>query len=212
MRCRLPKRWARGCCARSNVLNEDRSLAILADRLRALLPAAMQNLRTLFANLGAVEQDAARIAEDTDFSVLVNPDRQILSIGYERGAPQIHTASYDMIASEARIATFLAIARGDLPHQSWYKLARDHTYAYGRFLLLSWTGTMFEYLMPALWMRSYPGTMIARTQEAVVHVQQAFAARSRHSLGHLGVGRGAAQCGGPLPLLCLRRAAHCAVV
>ncbi len=159
-----------------NVLNEDRSLAILADRLRILLPAAMQNLRTLFANLGAVEQDAARIAEDTDFAFLVNRDRQMLSIGYERGAAQIHSASYDMIASEARIATFLAIARGDLPHQSWYKLARDHTYAYGRFLLLSWTGTMFEYLMPALWMRSYPGTMMARTQDAVVHVQQAFAA------------------------------------
>ncbi len=158
-----------------HVLNEDRSLAILADRLRALLPPAMQNLRTLFASLGAVEQDAARIAEETDFSVLVNPDRQILSIGYERGAAQIHSACYDMIASEARIATFLAIARGDLPHLSWYKLARDHTYAYGRFLLLSWTGTMFEYLMPALWMRSYPGTMIARTQEAVVHAQQAFA-------------------------------------
>jgi hypothetical protein len=80
-----------------------------------------------------------------------------------------------MIASEARIATFLAIARGDLPHQSWYKLSRDHTYAYGRFLLLSWTGTMFEYLMPALWMRSYPGTLIARTQDAAVHVQRAFA-------------------------------------
>ena len=112
-----------------NVLKEDRSLALAAERLRALLPAAMQHLRTLFADLGAVEQDAARIAEDTDFSVLVNRDRQILSIGYERGAPHIHTASYDMIASEARIATFLAIARGDLPHQSWYKLARDHTYA-----------------------------------------------------------------------------------
>lgn len=155
--------------------DQDRELAILADNLRALLPAAMQNLRTLFANLSAVEQDAERIAEQTDFAFLRDPDRQILSIGYERGAPKIHSAGYDMIASEARIATFLAIARGDLPHQSWYKLARDHTYAYGRFLLLSWTGTMFEYLMPALWMRSYPGTMIARTQDAVVHVQQAFA-------------------------------------
>jgi cyclic beta-1,2-glucan synthetase len=159
-----------------NGSTEDPSLAPLAERLRGLLPAAMQKLRTLFADLGAVEQDAARLAEETDFAFLVNPDRMILSIGYERGAPQIHSASYDMIASEARIATFLAIARGDLPHQSWYKLARDHMYAYGRFLLLSWTGTMFEYLMPALWMRNYPGTMIARTQDAVVHVQQAFAA------------------------------------
>ena len=87
----------------------------------------------------------------------------------------MHEACYDMMASEARIATFLAIARGDLPVQSWSKLSRDHTCAYGRFLLLSWTGTMFEYLMPALWMRSYPGTLLAQTQEAAVHAQRAFA-------------------------------------
>ena len=154
---------------------ESRQQAQLAEQLRLMLPAAMQNLRALFAALGAVEQDAARLADETDFSFLVNSDRQILSIGYERGAPGIHAACYDMIASEARIATFLAIARGDLAHQSWYKLSRDHTFAFGRFLLLSWTGTMFEYLMPALWMRSYPGTLIARTQDAVVHVQRAFA-------------------------------------
>lgn len=150
--------------------------AALAGQLRVLLPAAAENLRGLFASLAAVEQDAERMAEETDFAFLVNPDRQILSIGRERGASKVHSASYDMIASEARIATFLAIARGDLPHHSWYKLARDHTSAYGRFLLLSWTGTMFEYLMPALWMRSYPGTMIARTQEAAVHVHRSFAA------------------------------------
>jgi hypothetical protein len=55
------------------------------------------------------------------------------------------------------------------------KLGRQHTRAFGRFLLLSWTGTMFEYLMPALWMRSYPETLISRTLSACVHVQRAFA-------------------------------------
>ncbi len=53
-------------------------------------------------------------------------------------------------------------------------MARNHTYAYGRFILLSWTGTMFEYLMPALWMRSYPNTLMAQTQDACVHMQRAF--------------------------------------
>jgi hypothetical protein len=158
---------------------QNQSLVQQAEQLRQLLPGAIHNLRTLFVALSAVEHDAGRLAEETDFSVLANPDRRVLSIGYERGAPKIHSACYDMIASEARIATFLSIARGDLPHHSWYKLSRDHTHAYGRFLLLSWTGTMFEYLMPSLWMRSYPGTMIARTQDAAVHVQQSFA----HELG-----------------------------
>jgi cyclic beta-1,2-glucan synthetase len=79
-----------------------------------------------------------------------------------------------LFASEARIVTFLAIARGDLPQLSWGKLGRDQTRINGRFLLLSWTGTMFEYLMPALWMRSYPETLIARMQEACVYIQRAF--------------------------------------
>jgi cyclic beta-1,2-glucan synthetase len=171
-----------------NALKENPALSVLADQLRALLPGTVQNLRALFDALCAIGQDAEQIAQQTDFSFLVCPGRQILSIGYERGAAKIHDAAYDMIASEARIATFLAIARGDLPYQSWYKLARDHTFAYGRFLLLSWTGTMFEYLMPSLWMRSYPGTLIARTQDAAVHVQRAFA-------GKLGIPWGISESG-----------------
>ena len=86
-----------------------------------------------------------------------------------------HEACYDMLASEARIATFLAVARGDLRQESWFKLARDFAHAFGHYLLLSWTGTMFEYLMPSLWMRSYSNTLIARTQVACVGVQRDFA-------------------------------------
>jgi len=90
-------------------------------------------------------------------------------------AQKIHSACYDMLASEARVATFLAIARDELPQQSWFKLGRDHTQAFGQFILHSWTGTMFEYLMPALWMRNYPDTLISRTLEACVRAQRAFA-------------------------------------
>jgi hypothetical protein len=99
----------------------------------------------------------------------------MLSVGYDVAGQKLHAACYDMLASEARIAAFLAVARGDLPQASWLKLGRVHTRAFGQFLLLSWTGTMFEYLMPALWMRSYPGTLIARTETACVQVQRIFA-------------------------------------
>jgi cyclic beta-1,2-glucan synthetase len=129
--------------------------------------------------LRSIEKDAERLAQQMDFSFLVDPYRQILSIGFEMGAQKRHASCYDLIASEARIATFLAIARGDIRPQGWLKLGRDHTHAYGRFLLLSWSGTMFEYLMPALWMRTYPGTMIEQTQNACVHVQRAFARGQR---------------------------------
>jgi len=156
-------------------LEADASLAELVEKFRAPLAAAIENLRALAGALRKIAEDAERLAEETEFAFLVDPGRQILSIGFDVRQEKLHEACYDMIASEARIATLLAIARGDLPQQSWFKLARDHAYAYGRFLLLSWTGTMFEYLMPPLWMRSYPGTLIARTQDAVVHVQRAFA-------------------------------------
>jgi hypothetical protein len=150
------------------------SIATLAEQLRGALSAAMKNLRTLAASLHGITQQAGRLAEETDFSFLIDPTRRILSIGYDAGTQTRHVACYDMLASEARIATFFAIARGDIPLQSWLKLSRGHMRAYGRFVLLSWTGTMFEYLMPSLWMRSYPGTLIARTLDASVSVQQEF--------------------------------------
>ena len=149
-------------------------LAELCERLRGSLRVALHNLRSLENSLDAIARDSEQFAKEIDFAFLVNPSRQILSIGYDTGTHQVHENCYDLLASEARIATFLAIARGDLPQQSWFKLARDHTLAYGRFILRSWTGTIFEYLMPALWMRSYPNTFIAQSQDACVHVQRAF--------------------------------------
>jgi hypothetical protein len=139
------------------------------------LPTATQNLRALAAALHAIAQQAESLAEETEFAFLVDPNRHILSIGYDVRARKLHDACYDMLASEARIATFLAVARGELPQQSWFKLGRDQARAFGHFLLQSWTGTMFEYLMPALWMRSYPDTLISRTLAASVEVQRAFA-------------------------------------
>ncbi len=156
-------------------LTDKPELAELCEQLRASLRAATINLQALAENLRHIRQESDQLAQEMDFAFLVNPDRQILSIGYDTGTSRIHENCYDLIASEARIATFLAIARGDLPQPSWFKLARDHTSAYGRYILLSWTGTMFEYLMPALWMRSYPNTLIAQSQDACVHVQRAFA-------------------------------------
>ncbi len=155
-------------------LTADQIVADAREQLLDLLPQAIHNLKTLLHDLEKVAKQAEYLAQEMDFSFLVDSERRILSIGFEMGPRRRHASCYDLMASEARIATFLAIARGDIPPQSWRKLGREHTCAYGRFLLLSWSGTMFEYLMPALWMRAYSGTMIARTQEACVKVQQEF--------------------------------------
>lgn len=113
-------------------------------------------------------------AVEMDFSFLVQRSRQLLSIGYEVESGKLHDACYDMLASEARIATFIAVSRGELPRTGWFKMARTHTAAFGRFILLSWTGTMFEYLMPAIWMRNYPGTLIERSLASAVDIQRRF--------------------------------------
>lgn len=147
----------------------------LATRLGAQLPNAIRALRALLASLHAIADQSERLADETEFGFLVDPGRRILSIGYDIRKQAIHEATYDMLASEARIATFLAVARGELPQQSWFKLARDYTFVFGTHVLISWTGTMFEYLMPSLWMRSYPHTLLAENLTACVRVQQAFA-------------------------------------
>ena len=164
---RLARAWSE--------LAGDSPLRVVGEQLRSSLPAAARNLRALASDLRDLAQKAERMAQETEFSFLADPGRQILSIGYDVRGQKLHEACYDMIASEARIATFLAIARDEIPQPSWFKLGRDHTYAFGQFLLLSWTGTMFEYLMPSLWMRNYPDTLISRTLDACVEVQRAFA-------------------------------------
>ncbi len=161
-----------------NLVNtfDDRSdLIALHRRLSSSLVLAKANLHQLSAAIFAISDDSQRLAETTDFSFLVDRKTEILSIGCDARKGEILPSHYDLLASEARVAAFLAIARGDLPQESWFRLSREHASAYGEFALISWTGTMFEYLMPALWMRSYPDTLLARSLGAVVRIQRAFA-------------------------------------
>ena len=146
----------------------------LAEKLRAQLPAARERLQQLTACVQSIANEAFQKAEAMDFAFLVQKDRQLLSIGYEVNTGTLHAATYDMLASEARIAAFIAVSRGELSQQSWFKMGRAHTAAFGCFILLSWTGTMFEYLMPALWMRCYPDTLVARSLSSAVVIQRRF--------------------------------------
>lgn len=147
----------------------------LAEKLRESLQSALKNLHALSADLRAMQRAVDRLIDAMDFTFLVSPDRPVLTVGFDVTKGRLTGACYDLFASEARIATFLAVARGELPQRSWFKLEREHTEAFGDFVPVSWTGTMFEYLMPSLWMRSYRGSLIARTEAACVHIQREFA-------------------------------------
>ena len=133
----------------------------------------------LIQELQALAADAERNVAEMDFSFLWSPRRKLLSIGFESEKSELHSACYDLLASEARIAVFIGIAKDEVPQDTWFLLARTHTIDRGRPVLLSWTGTMFEYLMPTLWMRSYPGTLLDRSHHSAVLSHQEFTAPKR---------------------------------
>jgi cyclic beta-1,2-glucan synthetase len=146
----------------------------LATQLRALLVAAQEKLSKLHEDVIAIAAEAERHAEAMDYGFLLEESRQLLSVGFDGVKEELNSACYDLLASEARIATFLAVAKGDISQQSWFRLERSHTLVDGRAALLSWTGTMFEYMMPALWMRTFPDTLITRSLEAVAQIQRRY--------------------------------------
>jgi cyclic beta-1,2-glucan synthetase len=148
----------------------------LLNQLRAMLPEARAHILGLIEELKRIAQASATLADEMDFRVLLHPRRKLLSIGFDVQNGQLHSASYDLLASESRTAAFVAIAKEEIPQETWFLLGRTHTLENRRPVLLSWTGTMFEYLMPALWMRTYPNTLLERSRAAVVRVQQAYTA------------------------------------
>ncbi|MFN8471784.1 MAG: glucoamylase family protein [Anaerolineae bacterium] len=109
-----------------------------------------------------------------DFRFLYDDRRSLFSIGYNVTDGRLDNSFYDLLASEARLASFLAIAKGDVPQEHWFHMARPLTPADGGTALVSWSGTMFEYLMPLLWMRRYPSTLLDVTYHGVVAKQISY--------------------------------------
>ncbi|MGA7697320.1 MAG: glucoamylase family protein [Candidatus Sulfotelmatobacter sp.] len=147
----------------------------LYQRLMPLLTQARANSISLIEDLGQAGALAGSLANETDFHFLLDGRRKLMSVGFDAEAQQLQAACYDLLATESRIAVFVAIAKEDIPQDCWFRLGRAQTLDCGRPVLLSWTGTMFEYLMPGIWMRSYSNTLLDRTRLAVVRSQQAYA-------------------------------------
>jgi cyclic beta-1,2-glucan synthetase len=145
------------------------------EELSALLAGAYWKTTALIRELEFVSAEAERWLERMDFSFLLNRRRRLLSIGYEVGAEKLLGACYDLLASESRLAAFVAVAKGDIPQDAWFRLGRSHGPSRGGPALVSWAGTMFEYLMPAIWMKSYRDTILESSLENAVAAQQAYA-------------------------------------
>lgn len=147
----------------------------LYERLSTLLPDARVRVVRLIEDLKDIANQASTLVDEMDFAVLLNRGRDLLSIGIEVDKRKLHSACYDLLASEARMAFFVAIAKDEISQESWFQLGRVQMIEKGIAGLLSWTGTMFEYLMPNLWMRIYPNTQLERAAIAAVRTQQSYA-------------------------------------
>ncbi len=111
-----------------------------------------------------------------EFGFLFNPARQLLSIGYRVTDGSLDPNCYDLLASEARLASFVAIAKGDVPTRHWFRLGRTETPVGSGSALVSWSGSMFEYLMPSLVMRAPAGSLLEQSNRFVVQRQIEYGA------------------------------------
>ena len=112
---------------------------------------------------------------EVDYSFLFDKATSLLRIGYNVEDQRKDNSYYDLLASEARLGIFVGIAQGKLPQESWFALGRLLTNSGGDPILLSWSGSMFEYLMPQLVMPSYENTLLYQTNKATVKRQIEYA-------------------------------------
>jgi cellobiose phosphorylase len=145
-------------------------------RLRALVEAARQEAEELIERADRLASHADDFLEEIEFSFLFDAERQLFSIGYSVYDGRLDNSYYDTLASEARLASYVAIALGKVSQEHWFKLGRSLTPSGASRALLSWSASMFEYLMPLLVMRSHAGTLLDETYEAVVRRQINYAA------------------------------------
>ncbi|MEO7399135.1 MAG: glucoamylase family protein, partial [Ilumatobacteraceae bacterium] len=135
------------------------------------VPAAAMIVR----RLQAIADTADQMFRDMDFRFLFDPTRKLFSIGFRTHEGALDPSYYDLLASEARLTSFLAIAKGDVPPDHWFRLGRALTPVGRGAALISWSGSMFEYLMPALVMRAPENSLIEQTNRLVVARQIRYA-------------------------------------
>jgi cyclic beta-1,2-glucan synthetase len=150
--------------------------ALGAPELRGLL---VESSRRAGKRIAALERLALRAGElaQIEYDFLLDRTRHLLGIGYNVDDRRLDASFYDLLASEARLSTFVAIAQGRLSQESWFALGRRLTSEGGKPILLSWSGSMFEYLMPVLVMPTYEGTLLDQTCRTAVQRQIEYGAQ-----------------------------------
>lgn len=163
-----------------------RELYAWTDRLQQQIRTMLRDLNSRteaddeFEKLAA---EAVALAYDMDFAPLYNAERGLFHIGLNVSSGKIDQHFYDLLATEARIASFFAIAKGDVPLEHWFHLGRPVTRVGRRMSLISWNGSMFEYLMPRLFLRSGPETLLHESEQTAVRIQRSYGKRHQMPWG-----------------------------
>ena len=164
---------------RTRLLNDssaNHEIFARVDALSQALRLSGNDAVALARRLSAIAQKADDMFQAMDFSFLFDATRKQFSIGYRVADNRLDANCYDLLASEARLTSFIAIAKGDVPSSHWFRLGRSLTPVGRGSALISWSGSMFEYLMPALMMNAPTGSLLNQTHELVVRRQIAYGA------------------------------------
>jgi cyclic beta-1,2-glucan synthetase len=154
----------------------DRGAIRRIDALTEALKRSAAEAAALIRRLSAIAKNTERMVQEMDFGFLFDSTRKLFSIGYRVADGSLDSNCYDLLASEARLASFVAIAKGEAPSMHWFHLGRSLTPVDRGSALISWSGSMFEYLMPALVMRFPEGSLLSQTYELIVQRQIQYGA------------------------------------
>ena len=138
------------------------------EKLRGLIIESSLRARERIALIENLARNSGELAGNMEYAFLYDRTRHLLSIGYNVSEGRIDGSYYDLLASEARLSSFVAIAQGQIPQESWFAMGRLLTISGGETVLLSWSGSMFEYLMPLLVMPTYEQTLLDQTCKTAV--------------------------------------------
>jgi len=150
------------------------ALVLWIDRLQAAFATARWLAGETLGKIEQLTHDVQALSAGMDMRFLYAPKRKLFAIGYNVSTACLDQSSYDLLASEARLGSFVAIARGDVPLEHWFSMSRPYGAIGRQRVLLSWTGTMFEYLMPLLFQHSYGNSLLDKSAREAVTVQMAY--------------------------------------
>ncbi len=144
------------------------SLRPLMRKAKSELLKAKEQARVLLQSIRVLRSRLGRLGEEMNLHYLYDPHRRLFNIGYNVSTGAYDSSYYDLLASEARLTSIVAIARGDVPLKHWLALGRPYASSAGQKVLLSWSGSMFEYMMPVLFNRTYENSLLDQACQAAV--------------------------------------------